>query len=336
MQDEPTRGVTRRAALKTGLAAGALATFGVGGIATASEAWGAPRAGDRRRPVLPDIADTSRTTPRIARLMQGYFEAKSAHDAPALLSYYANPDAFFMDAAFGFGAPTWADINSFFTGFFASGLPPAAISYALRIVGDERGVAVELIDTPEFFGFDIRVLSAITFDRNLKIVRAVDYWDGRTSLQPLTIGPGYATDFRDGVQNAAPAMVRTARALQGAMAAGDAAAAVRLMSPDVVVEDMTARTWLRGTFVVQRYLERALAVLPYGVGAAVAHVNGGNMGGGYEWHASTAATPLRRGHTALELDRDGKISRLSAMYDASVLSDAQYGALVGLAAEPSR
>jgi hypothetical protein len=42
---------------------------------------------------------------------------------------------------------------------------------------------------------------------------------------------------------------------------------------------------------------------------------------------------MRRGHTCIELDRSGKISRLTAIYDSSLLSYPAYQSLVGLAAE---
>jgi hypothetical protein len=42
---------------------------------------------------------------------------------------------------------------------------------------------------------------------------------------------------------------------------------------------------------------------------------------------------MRRGHTCIELDETGKISRLTAIYDSSLLSYAAYTSLVGLAAE---
>jgi hypothetical protein len=42
---------------------------------------------------------------------------------------------------------------------------------------------------------------------------------------------------------------------------------------------------------------------------------------------------MRRGHTCIELDGAGKISRLVATYDTSLLSYSAYHFLVGLAAE---
>jgi hypothetical protein len=103
----------------------------------------------------------------------------------------------------------------------------------------------------------------------------------------------------------------------------------------VIHEDMAARTRVRGQFQAQRYYTRALGQLPYGPGAALVHAEGSRQGGGYEWSAAPDAAPMRRGHTCVELDEAGKISRLTAIYDSSLLSYAAYQSLVGLAAEAS-
>ena len=212
-------------------------------------------------------------------------------------------------------------------------MPAAAISYPLRIVGDARSAAVEFVDTPAFFGQEIRALSSVTFDSDYKIIRWVDYWDGRSSLWPNTIPSTYPTDFRDSEQSAGSAVVQVTGALQAAFAADDAAAAVALMSADVVHEDMAAHTRVRGRLQAQRYYTRALGQLPYGPGAALVHAEGSRQGGGYEWSAAPDAAPMRRGHTCIELDQAGKISRLTAIYDSSLLSYTAYQSLAGLAAE---
>ena len=105
------------------------------------------------------------------------------------------------------------------------------------------------------------------------------------------------------------------------------------MSVDVVHEDMAAHTRVRGRIQAQRYYARALGQLPYGPGAALIHVEGGRQGGGYEWSAAANAAPMHRGHTCIELDDAGAISRVTAIYDSSLLSYAAYQSLVGLAAE---
>jgi hypothetical protein len=124
-----------------------------------------------------------------------------------------------------------------------------------------------------------------------------------------------------------------ARALAAAFAAGDAEAALALMSYDVVHEDMAAHTRVRGQLQVGRYYARALAALPYGTGSSLAHVEGSRLGGGFEWRAAAIASPMRRGHTCIELDQFGQISRLTVIYDSSLISYQAYQGLVGLAAE---
>jgi hypothetical protein len=328
--------------LRAGAAAGTAAALGAAGIfaaGTASAATAAADAGARTagggtgRPPYPSgVTDTSHCTPEAAEIFRGVFTAKSEHDAATFLSYFSTANTVYMDAVLGVALPGLQAVSGFFTQYLPS-LPAAAISYPLRIVGDTRSAAVELVDTTAFFGYEIRALSSVTFDGNRKIIRWVDYWDGRSSLQPEVITSGYPTDFRDSEQNADPAAVQAARALQAAFAAGDAAAAVALMSYDVVHEDMAAHTRVRGQEQARRYYTRALGQLPYGPGAALAHADGGRRGGGYEWSAAPAAAPMRRGHTCLELDQAGKISRLTAIYDSSLLSYAAYQSLAGSAAE---
>ena len=190
------------------------------------------------------------------------------------------------------------------------------------------------MDTPDFFvPQELRALSSVTFDGNHKIIRWVDYWDGRSALFQNTITSSYPADFRDLEQNADPAVVEVTQKLQAAFTAGDAAAAVALMSADVIHEDMAAHTRVRGQFQAQRYYARALGQLPYGPGAALVHADGSRQGGSYEWSAAPGAAPMRRGHTCLDLDDSGKISRLTAIYDSGLLSYAAYQSLAGLAAE---
>jgi hypothetical protein len=100
-----------------------------------------------------------------------------------------------------------------------------------------------------------------------------------------------------------------------------------------VLEDMAAHARVQGRLQIQRYLGRALPLVPYGPGASVAHVVGSCQGGGYEWHAAQSAAPMRRGNTAIELDADGKVTRLTAVYDAGLLSYPTYQSLVLASAE---
>jgi hypothetical protein len=288
-----------------------------------------------KEPPYPNIADTSHATKKAARIFRGFFTAKSSHDADALMTYFAHDPVLYIDASSGNEWPSWKSLWNVFHRF----LPPArpdALSYPLRIVGDSHSAEVEFEDTPALFGRELRIIGSVTFDDKGKIVRWIDYWDGRSALRKTSITPSYPMDFHDGVVNASQKIERTADALQRAFAAGNAPAAAQLFSFDAVYEDMAAHTRLVGRLQIQRYLSRALPELPYGRGATVAHVVGGDLGGGYEWHAAPAAAPMRRGNTALELDANGKITRLTTIYDSGLLPYERYRRLVLLAAEAKR
>ena len=323
--------------LRAGAAAGTAAALGAAGLFATGTARAATTAGSGpgglRYPS--GVTDTSHCTPEVAGIFRGIFTAKSEHDAARFMSYFSTANTTYIDACLGVSLPSWEAVDSTFASAFASA-PASAISYPLRIVGDRRSAAVELVDTPDFFvPQELRALSSVTFDSNHKIIRWVDYWDGRSALIQNAITSSYPADFRDSEQNADPAAVQVTQKLQAAFAAGDAAAAVALMSYDVVHEDMAAHTRVRGQFQAHRYYTRALGHLPYGPGAALVHAQGSRQGGGYEWSAAPDATPMRRGHTCVDLDEAGKISRLTAIYDSSLLSYAAYQSLVGLAAEAS-
>ena len=334
MEHVDQQGTTRRTMLRTGAMAGTAAALGATGMFAAGTARAATAAanGTPQLPYPSGVTDTLHCTPEAAALFRGILTAKSKHDAAGFMSYFSTANTVYIDACLGVTMTGWQALNSFFTPFFAS-VPAGAISYPLRIVGDARSAAIEFVDTPTFFGQELRALSTVTFDNHHKITRWVDYWDGRSSRIQNTIATTYPTDFSDSEQNADAAVVQATQALQAAFAAGDTAGAVALMSYDVIHEDTAVHTRVRGTLQAQRYYTRALGQLPYGPGAALVHVEGSRQGGGYEWSAAPGAAPMRRGHTCVELDETGKISRLTVIYDASLLSYAAYQSLIGLAAE---
>lgn len=104
---------------------------------------------------------------------------------------------------------------------------------------------------------------------------------------------------------------------------------------------MTTRTVITGRAAIGRYLQRALAKLPYGPGSEVLHVLGSEQGGGYEWVTNSDAVPS--GVTALQLDRVGdyahptarsyKITRLTTIWDGSLVDDAALRSLTALSLE---
>jgi hypothetical protein len=347
-QQEPAR----RTLLRIGAVAGTAASLGAAGVlgaraanATATMQSGMQPGSAARRPPQPSdtnnpphpsypphTVDASHCTSEVADILRRVLAAKSSHDTAAFMAHFSTSNPSYSDACLGIVLSGRQAINAEFTSLFAAA-PAGAICYPLTIVGDARSATIEFVDTPEFFGQEIRALSSVTFDNHRKITRWVDYWDRRSSLFPPSTGSAYPTDFHDSAQNADPAIIQAAQRLQAAFVARDAAAAVALMSADIVHEDMAAHTRVRGRLQVQRYYTRALAQLPYGPGAALVHVEGSRQGGGYEWTASPALAPQHRGHTGIELDAVGKISRLTTVYDSSLLSYPTYQSLVGLAAE---
>jgi hypothetical protein len=330
MEHRTAEATSRRALLRAGAAAGAAAALSAGGALGARPARAASASGGPLP--YPDVTDTSHASDRAARIFRGFFSAKSRHDPDELMTYFSPTDAYYIDASSGNVWPDWQALSDVFHAFLPPA-PPDALSYPLRIVGNEHSALVEFEDTPQLFGSELRILGSVTFDRHGKIIRWIDYWDGRSSLRHNTIGPTYPTDFKDDVTHASPLVRHAAAALQQALSAGDAAATVSLLSFDATFEDMAAHTRVRGRLQIQRYLSRALGQLPYGPGASLAHVVGGDLGGGYEWSAAQVAAPMRRGHTAIELDPGGQISRVTAVYDSGLLTYEAYQSLVSLAAE---
>ena len=281
----------------------------------------------------PDVTDTSHATPEAVKVLKAFFVAKSAHEAADMMTHFAPGDrVLYIDASSGNSWPSWNALNQIFTTMMPR-MKPGALSYPLRILGDRHSALVYFEDTPELFGKELRILGAVSFDDQGRIIRWMDYWDGRSSDRKTAISATYPTDFHDGVGNAVGRIADTARALQAAFSAGDAKAATALFSNDAVYEDMALHTQVLGRLQIERYLSRALPKVPYGGTASVAHVVGGDLGGGYEWHAAQGF-PQRRGNTAIELDKQGKISRLTVVYDSGLFTGDAYRQLVQLAAEP--
>ena len=280
----------------------------------------------------PDVADTTHASPGAAAAFRAFFGPKSAHDPKALMDRFSRNGVLYIDVTSGGIWPSWESLNAIFSGFLPKA-PPQALSYPLRIYGDETSAVVAFVDTPQLFGRELRILGAVSFDKDGRVIRWMDYWDGRSSGAKNVIGPAYPTDFHDDLGNATGVIADAAKRLQQAFAASDAAAAAAMFSPDATFEDMAMHSQILGRLAIQRYLARALGKAPYGPGAAVAHVVGSDQGGGYEWRAAPSF-PMKRGITALALDEHGQITHLTVVYDGSLLSDADYRALAQLTVEP--
>ncbi|KAH8900702.1 hypothetical protein GQ53DRAFT_757681 [Thozetella sp. PMI_491] len=284
--------------------------------------------------LYPNIADTSHATPALVEFLSHYFHAKSLHDANAWISDFDTSKITYIDAVLGL------DLNT--TNFevtlraLAASWTPDAKSYPLRIIGDMDSAVVFLEDTPALFGSELRGIASIDME-NGKVIREIDYWDGRRV--PLTDqrvpDDQYPTDFRESAvkKTPDPVLQGVVNNLHEALSTGNSSVTAPLFNVDAVLEDRTTRTRIEGRLVIERYLARASSRLPYGAGATVRHVVGSAQGGGYEWIGGPGAA-ARNGITAIELDENYLITLLVPLWDASRASDATMVALAGLAIEP--
>jgi len=279
----------------------------------------------------------TRATPDLERLVDSYFEAKTGQDVEATMAHFSREELIYADAAFG-----WVLDYEQLHGIYSQAMPNwgSGKAYATRVVGDERSAVLFMTCTPEMFGQEVLAIVAADI-REGKIVRWVDYMDGRhfgaaamrqiEAANPRPDGESFPASFGEERIDrvASPGIERAVEALARALANGDAAGAAAGFAPDCVVEDMTTRSQIRGPLALERYLERALETLPYGVGSEVRHVLGSDRGGGFEWRRGAEEC----GITCLELDDSGAIARMTSIWNALHMPDDAFGPLVGMSVD---
>lgn len=292
-------------------------------------------------PPHPDPADASHATPATAELFASFFAAKTGQDVAGTMAFVSPALATYTDATLGWDLASFDALEGTFVAYMPTWGEGA--SYPTRILGDvgdgDGSALVAFTDTPELFGDEIRALGVVDVRDGL-VVRWVDYWDSSGFSDEVydamrTPADAFPTDLREDAvgQAASPEIVAASEALQAALASGDAAAAAALLSPDSVWEDMSARTQVLGRAAIERYLGRALPVAPFGEGAGLRHVVGGEMGGGFEWVGAPDG-PVPHGVTALELDGAGLITRATTVYDGRLLAADARAGLAAAALEP--
>lgn len=265
-----------------------------------------------------------------------FFEAKTACDVDGTMAYFAPDMAGYIDATLGWDFDSHASLRTVFEQYMPGWAPPAR-SYASKILAGEDSALVHMVDTPELFGGELRILAAVDFAGGT-IVRWVDYWDSSaydTGLynQFRTPAGTFPADLKDAQvpTRAAAELVTAATALYQAFAAADASAAAAGMHTDVVFADMALRTQVIGRIETTRYLQRVLGRVPYGAASTLRHVVGGRRGGGFEWTAGPHAGRLP-GITALELDTNGLITAITSVYDSRQIDPASRQSLLDAAA----
>ncbi len=298
-------------------------------------AFAGNNAGARQsKPLFPEVVDVTHATPKAAKFFHSFFTAKSRYDVAATMNHFSKTRLTYIDATLGWPFYTYDALKDVFAQYMPR-WPPSGLSYPTRILGGDRSALVAFTDMPELFGAEIRILAAVDI-KDGKVIRWIDYWDGRNfgaelAAKMRTPADKFPTDFKESTvpDNAAPIIRAVAGKLQAALAGNDAKGAAALFSGDAVYDDVTLRTQVLGRLAIERYFGRALAKLPAGAGSSMLHVVGGDMGGGYEWQAAPAyRASVRRGISAIALDQDGKITRLTTVWDGAMISDAEIKTLI--------
>jgi ketosteroid isomerase-like protein len=344
MPNDPTsheRVFTRRTVLKSTAVVG---TAAVGTAAAAYLVSADPVTGEPAQAVapgesvdIPTLPDGPEATPAARAFFRSFFTAKTRHAIDDTHAHFHPERMYYADAVLGWAWPSNSDLRGVWETYMPQ-WPAEARSYPTRILGDTDSAIVLMTNTPELFGGEIRAIAIIDLEDG-KIVRWVDYWDGRnfgadTVAGMRTPAEQFPELGEQTVRRGTPHRIdAAARRLQDAFEREDVNEAEALFSYDAVFEDMTLRTAIRGPAAITRYLQRALADLPYGRGTTVRHTVGSDQAGGYEWGNDGTPAPVPRGAVALELDSDGAITRLTTVWDGSLLSDEAITALTVHAAE---
>ena len=281
----------------------------------------------------PEIVDATHATPKAAEFFHSFFAAKNRHDVDVTMNHFSKTTLTYMGATLGWPFYTYDALKDVFVEYVPK-WPPSGLSYPTLILGDEHSALVAFTDTPALFGGEIRILAAIAM-KDGKVIRWID-WDGRhfgaeLAARLRTPADSFPTDFKESTapDNASQIVRAVAGKLQAGFAGNDPKRAAALFSSDAVYEDMTLRAQVLGRLAIERYLGRVLAKVPAGAGSSLLPVVGGDTGGGYEWHAAPDfRASVRRGISAITLNQDSKITRLTTVWDGAVIPDADIKALI--------
>ncbi|GAA3311174.1 hypothetical protein GCM10020295_80200 [Streptomyces cinereospinus] len=300
---------------------------------------GAGSAAAGAHPPYPGPVDVRNVSEETQQFFTSFFTAKTRRRIEETHAHFHPEQIYYADATLGW---EFSD-NETLHGMWKQYMPfwgDQAKSYPVQLLGDtSAGAAIVMTNTPELFGGELRAIAIIDFLDD-KVVRWIDYWDGRGFGADATVQLRVAADvFPDtlGVDTVTPrqdpALGSAVAQLMAGIRDGDSSALDEVLAYDATFEDFTLRTQLRGRAAIQRYLRRASGRLPY-QGATVSHIVGNEQGGGFEWTAEGRTVP--RGAAALALNSEGQITSLSLVWDGSLMDDDVILPLSALAVEPRR
>jgi ketosteroid isomerase-like protein len=111
----------------------------------------------------------------LAATLQRFFTTKTSCDVEGATSYFAPDLVTHTDATLGWDFDSFQELRNVFEQYMPGWKPPVR-SYATAILSNDVSALVHVVDTPELFGGELRILAAVDF-RDGKIVRWVDYWN---------------------------------------------------------------------------------------------------------------------------------------------------------------
>jgi hypothetical protein len=215
----------------------------------------------------------------LATELETFFRTKTSCDIGGTMAYFSPDRVAYIDATLGWDFDSYEALQGVFAQYMPNWAPPAR-SYSTGILSNQTSALIHMVDTPELFGGELRILAAVDFVDG-KIVRWVDYWDAASFDNELynqfrTPAASFPTDLKDSAvpTQAAAELIAAATELQRAFTVADAAAAAELMHTDVVLDDMSMRTQVIGRIETTKYLERILGDVPYGRSSSLRHVVG--------------------------------------------------------------
>jgi limonene-1,2-epoxide hydrolase len=309
-----------------------------GGAATALAQSREPRVNYVDIEAFPTIVDARHANKEAVDLFNRFFATKSRHDSDATMEFISRDLSVYADVTLGWELNGYDALKE----VWAKYMPTwgEGRSYPTRILGEVNGgsgsVMLEFTDTPELFGADMRVLGTVDVVDG-KITRWADYWDSATydgkrfeKLKQTPVDPPPALRSKPAVTSARIRDV--ASKFVEMVSSGNTAGAATLFSYDGVFEDRSLNTTIAGTPAINRYLARANPKSPFGRGVKLGHVVGGNAGGGFEW--VSPSSPVKTGAASLSINTEGKITRVSIIYDSRNLSATNRSDLAALALEP--
>src|SRR5258708_9366216 len=124
-----------------------------------------------------DMGDAWGGTAAAGAFFRSFFTAKTSKDIEATHAHFHPGKTVYFDATLGWALPANADVRKMWEQYMPQ-WPAGAKSYPTEILGDMTSAVVFVTDTPELFGGEIRAISIADLADG-KIVRLVDYWDGR-------------------------------------------------------------------------------------------------------------------------------------------------------------